>query len=53
MQFVNKEAGEKRRQHYCEALTKEALNKYYPPIQEVFNMIFTLRKSSKYWDRKV
>lgn len=39
MQFVNKEAGEKRRQHYCEALTKEALNKYYPPIQEIIDDI--------------
>ena len=41
MQFVNQEAGEKRRQHYCEALTKESLNKYYPPMQEVLNMNFT------------
>lgn len=39
MQFVNQEAGEKRRQHYCEALTKESLNKYYPPMQEVIDEI--------------
>lgn len=35
MGLANDEAGEKRVQSYREALTKEALNKYYPPIQEV------------------
>ena len=38
IQLVNQEAGEKRRQHYCEALKAEAINKYYPLIQEVCSM---------------
>ena len=35
MCFANDEAGEKRVQSYREALTKDALNQYFPPIQEV------------------